>query len=292
MNLDLINDFLAIARAGNLSAAAVQRNANHSTIYRRLHLLEEQLNCRLFERLHDGYQLTPAGEELLVHAQRIEQEADAAERILAGKDTSLQGEVRVTAPENIAYEYLPAYLEQFHKIHPQIRVSVIVSNSDLDLNRREADIAIRATKQPPDYLVGRRVLSLSWFIYGNSKYLRRAGKISTIKDINNFDWIGPDPGLLYIAAFNWFHKNVRDEQIVSRASTLNAMAKQAETGMGLVVLPVDQVDKKLTKLMAFTPGDGSDLWLLTHPDLRFSGRIKALMEFLTNAFTGEKRLIG
>ena len=202
MNLDLINDFLAIARVGNLSTAAKQRKANHSTVYRRLNLLEEQLNCRLFERLHDGYQLTPAGEELFVHAQRIEQEADAVERSLAGKDTALQGEVRITAPENIAYEYLPVYLKRFHEIYPLIRVTIIVSNSNLDLNRREADIAIRATRQPPDYLVGRKIRSLSWFIYGSSDYLQRVGIINSLKEVNNFTWIGPDPGLLYIAAFH------------------------------------------------------------------------------------------
>lgn len=78
---------------------------------------------------------------------------------------------------------------------------------------------------------------------------------------------------------------------MSRATTLNAMAKLAETGMGLVVLPVDQINKKLEQVMAFSPGDGSDLWLLTHPDLRYSGRIKALMDFLADAFGRESRLI-
>ena len=290
MDLDLINDFLAVARLGKLSAAATQLRTNHSTVYRRLNQLETQLDCRLFERLQSGYQLTVAGQELLVYAERIEQEAMAAERALAGKDLTLQGEVRVTAPENVAYEILPGYLQAFHRLHPQIRVTVIVSNSELDLNRREADIAIRATPKPPDYLVGRKVVSLPWFVYGNRAYLKRAGRPKTLKDLAGHAWVGPDPCLYHIAAFAWFNRNIADEQVTTRATTLNAMATLAEAGLGLVLLPVDQMDKKLERLMLFEPGAGADLWLLTHPDLRYTGRIKVLMDFLMQALQADVRL--
>jgi DNA-binding transcriptional LysR family regulator len=292
MDLDLINDFLAVARLGKLSAAATQLRTNHSTVYRRLNQLEEQLDCRLFERMQSGYELTAAGQELLVYAERIEQEAMAAERALAGKDLTLQGEVRVTAPENLAYVLLPAYLQAFHRLHPQIRVTVIVSNSELDLNRREADIAIRATPRPPDYLVGKKIVSAPWFVYGSRAYLKRAGRPKALKDLAAHAWVGPDAVLFHIAAFIWFQKHIPDEQVTVRATTLNAMATLAEAGMGLVLLPVDQTDKKLERIMLFEPGAGSDLWLLTHPDLRYTARIKVLMDFLIQALQADVRLQG
>ena len=290
MNLDLLKDFLAIARQGKLGAAATQRRANHSTLYRRLNQLESQLNCRLFERLNDGYQLTQAGRELLSYAERIEEEAMAAERSLAGKDMTMQGEIRVTAPEHIAYEYLPGYLASFHKTHPQIRITVIVSNSDLDLNRREADIAIRATPEPPQFLVGRRVLGLPWYVFGSSAYVRRKGIPDSLDSLSHHDWVGPDPALYHLAAYAWFRKHISEDHIMVRATTLNAIASLAQTGLGLALLPVDQCNRNLKNLMSFEPGRGSDLWLLTHPDLRFTGRIKALMEFLMEAFRQDDRL--
>lgn len=290
MDLDLINDFLAVARLGKLAAAATQLRTNHSTVYRRLNQLESQLDCRLFERLQSGYQLTSAGEEFLRYAERIEQEAMSAERALAGKDLTLQGDVRVTAPENFAYELLPGYLQAFHRLYPQIRVTVIVSNSELDLNRREADIAIRATPNPPDYLVGKKVINLPWFVYGSRSYLKKAGTPKSLRDLPDHHWVGPDPVLFHIAAYNWFHKNIADERVTARATTLNAIATLAEVGLGLALLPVDQMDKKLERVMLFEPGTGADLWLLTHPDLRYTGRIKVLMDFLLVSLQEDERL--
>jgi DNA-binding transcriptional LysR family regulator len=290
MNLELLIDFLAIAREGKLTVAATQRRANHSTLYRRLNQLESQLKCRLFERLHDGYQLTQAGQELFTYAERIEQEAMAAERSLTGKDMTLQGEIRVTAPEHIAYEYLPGYLAVFHKQYPRIRITIIVSNSDLNLNRREADIAIRATPEPPQYLVGRKVLELPWYVFGSSGYVKRVGAPDSIRTLIEHDWVGPDAALFHLAAYTWFHKHIREERVKVRATSLNAIAKLAETGMGLAVLPVDQSCGNLKILMPFEPGRGSDLWLLTHPDLRNTGRMKVLMDFLMDAFRQDERL--
>ena len=290
MNLDLLNDFLAIARQGKLGAAASQRRANHSTLYRRLNQLESQLNCRLFQRLHDGYQLTQAGRELFAYAERIEAEAMAAERSLAGKDMTLQGEIRITAPEHIAYEYLPGYLAKFHKRHPSIRITVIVSNSDLDLNRREADIAIRATPEPPQHLVGRRVMDLPWFVFGSSAYIRQNGIPDSLDSLVEHDWVGPDAALFHLAAFAWFQKHISEDRIMARATTLNAIASMAQTGLGLALLPVDQCSRNLKMLMPFDVSRGSDLWLLTHPDLRFTERIKVLMDFLMEAFKQDARL--
>ncbi len=215
----------------------------------------------------------------------------AAERSLAGKDMTMQGEVRVTAPEHIAYEYLPGYLATFHKQHPQIKITVIVSNTDLDLNRREADIAIRATPKPPQYLVGKRVIELPWYVFGSSSYVRRMGTADSINDLLAHDWVGPDAALFHLAAYDWFQRHISEERVMARATTLNAIASLAQTGMGLALLPVDQHGRNLKLIMPFEVSRDSDLWLLTHPDLRFTGRIKVLMEFLMDAFRSDPRFV-
>jgi molybdate transport repressor ModE-like protein len=290
MDWNLLPDFLAIARVGSLAGAARARGLNHSTIYRRLNQLEEQLGSRLFERLPGGYQLTEAGERLLPFAQSIENEAFAAERTLTGTDRTLRGEVRLTAPENLAYAYLPAYLRVFHERYPDIRVSILVSNADLDLNRREADVALRATDRPPEHLVGRKILDISWSVFAAPAFVQTHGRPAGLEALKHFDWAGPEASLLHLPAFGWVQRQIPEHRIRVRGSTLNTLSAMAEVGLGLTVLPDDQVKPGLQRLMAFAPGSGAGFWLLTHPDLRHTGRVTALMEFLAAAFAGESRL--
>jgi DNA-binding transcriptional LysR family regulator len=292
MDWNLLPDFLAIARAGSLTGAAGARGLNHSTIYRRLNQLEDQLGSRLFERLPGGYQLTEAGERLLPFAQRMEAEAFAAERTLTGTDRSLRGEVRLTAPENLAYAYLPVYLQAFRERYPDIRVSILVSNADLDLNRREADVALRATDRPPEHLVGRKILDVGWGVFAAPAFVREHGKPADLDALKGFDWAGPEASLLHLPAYVWVQRQVPEHRIRVRGSTLNTLSAMAQAGLGLTVLPDDQVKPGLQRLMDFAPGSGAGFWLLTHPDLRHTGRVTALMEFLAEAFRNEPRLRG
>jgi len=292
MDWNLLCDFLAIARSGSLAGAARLRGLNHSTVYRRLNQLEAQLGSRLFERLQSGYQLTEAGERLLPFARNMETEAFAAERSLTGTDRSLRGEVRLTAPENLAYAYLPAYLQAFHTRYPDIRVSILVSNADLDLNRREADVALRATDRPPEHLVGRKILDIDWGVFAAPSFLRAHGTPQQLDALKEFDWAGPEAALLHLPAFAWVERHIPQHRIRVRGSTLNTLAAMAGVGLGLTVLPDDQARSGLLRVMDFAPGTGAGFWLLTHPDLRHTGRVTALMEFLTDAFRREPRLGG
>ncbi|MGB5199189.1 MAG: LysR family transcriptional regulator [Sedimenticolaceae bacterium] len=290
MDWSLIPDFLAVARAGTLAGAAKARRVNHSTMYRRLNQLEATLETRLFERLPDGYQLTEGGERLRPFAEAMEAQALAAERSLTGIDRSLLGEVRLTAPENLAYDYLPVYLAEFRARYPDIRVTILVSNTELDLDRREADVALRATPQPPEHLVGRRVLDVEWGVFAAPAFLARHGSPTDLGDLSGFDWVVPEASLYHLPAAAWIRQHISDERVVARGSTLNTLSRMAEAGLGLTVLPHDQVKPTLVHVMAFPPGGASGFWLLTHPDLRHTGRIKVLIDFLAEALRAEPRL--
>ena len=290
MDWSLVPDFLAVARAGTLAGAAKARRVNHSTIYRRLNQLEATLESRLFERLPDGYQLTEAGERLRPFAEAMEAQVHAAERSLTGIDRSLLGEVRLTAPENLAYDYLPVYLAEFRARYPDIRVTILVSNTELDLDRREADVALRATPRPPEHLVGRRVIDVEWGVFAAPAFLARHGSPADLGDLSRFDWVVPEASLYHLPAAAWVRQHVSDERVVARGSTLNTLSRMAEAGLGLTVLPHDQVKPTLVHVMPFPPGGQSGFWLLTHPDLRHTGRIKVLMDFLAEALRAEPRL--
>ncbi|TBW54595.1 LysR family transcriptional regulator [Marinobacter halodurans] len=289
MDWGLLPDFLMVARTRSLTAAADRLGVNHSTIYRRLNQLESQLNCRLFERLSTGYRLTSEGEALLSHAEVMEAEAFQAERLLGGADVTLRGEVRLTAPENLVYDFLPDYLKRFHQQYPEIRVSVLVTNTDLDLNRREADVALRATPGPPDYLVGRKLTDIGWAVFGAPEFIEERGRPVDLNATSDYPWIGPEAALMHIPGYRWVVRQIPEKLIVMRGSTLNAIARFAQSGLGLAALPMDQARPELQPLLALPTAPVSALWLLTHADLRHVARIRVLMDFLAGAFREDPR---
>jgi DNA-binding transcriptional LysR family regulator len=204
---------------------------------------------------------------------------NSIERELAGRDLSPVGVVRITTAPNIARTIVPAAVKSLRKSHPGILVEISVGDSDYDLNRREADIALRATTNPPEYLVGRRVAELSWWFYrlksGPKKHPSRP------EDLRGKPLIGADASLLRLKAFRWLEENYRDD-IVARANDLSTMSSLASAGVGYALLPSDQHEGEIKQLFKL-PKFGGELWLLTHPDLRNVGRIKIVWDALASA---------
>ncbi|HEX9449282.1 MAG TPA: LysR family transcriptional regulator, partial [Dongiaceae bacterium] len=158
---------LAISRAGSLTGAAPALGVNHSTAFRRLNNLEEQLGVRLFERLPGGlYQATAAGDRMAETAERVESEAAGLDRDIAGRDHRLTGQLRVTSSETLAHRLLTCQLARFRAAHPGIVVELTIDNRILSLSRREADIALRPARPKEGDLFGRKLADIGWTLYG------------------------------------------------------------------------------------------------------------------------------
>jgi DNA-binding transcriptional LysR family regulator len=289
---DDLRYLLAIARHGSLNGAARALGVNHSTVFRRLHRIERMLDLHLFDRGADGYVATAEGEQLIAHAERAEEAVLALDRAVAGQDFRLAGEVRLTTAANLAIDYVAPLLPRFRQRHPGIRLELVVSDSDYDLNRREADIALRATRSPPPHLVGRRVAELDWFVFGSEAYLAEAGTPARIDDLAGHRLIGAEKGFRRLPAFDWLHRHHPPDRIVATSNDLNTMAAMAATGIGLALLPGDQHKPGLIRLMRCEPGRRFGIWLLTHADLRRTARVRAVMDFLHGSLSGDPRLIG
>ena len=156
----------------------------HSTVFRRLGVIEEQLGARLFERFRDGYAPTPAGETVAEAATRLEDEVLTLERRLSGQDLRPSGVVRITTTDTLG-TILMRHLPAMRAVHPEIQFEVAISNAMANLTRREAEIAVRPTPDPPEILVGRRVAEIAHAIYGSHAYLSRNEE----KDLPAHDWI-------------------------------------------------------------------------------------------------------
>lgn len=287
MDWNVLKLFLAIADSGTLTGAAKTLEVNHSTVFRRLNSFEKEIGGRLFERLNHGYALTAMGEELLVEAKKIAISFDDMERHIVGKDIQPKGTVKITAPNNIAYRYLPRYLAEFNLIYPEIKIELLVSNLEFNMTNRQADIAIRATPSPPEHLVGRMIREINWSVFASDVYKKKHGYPKNIEQLNEHILIGATGSMKNLPAFIWLEKNL-SQQIKIRCDEMTTMAAFVEEGYGLAILPDDQQRPEIKKLFRFETGEYSNLWILTHPDLRNVERIKLVMKHLTRSFTEEK----
>lgn len=286
MDWNLLKVFLAVAHHGSLSGAATGLGVNHSTIFRRLNAFEQDIGGKLFERINNHYELTSLGHELLILAQDIENSFDSIDRYLVGKDFQPKGVVKITAPNNIAYRYLPRYLAEFNRLYPDIHIELLVSNQTFNMSNRQADIAVRATPSPPDYLIGRQVASLKWSVFASKQYQAAFGLPEVFEDLANHALIGASGDLSRLPAFRLLDKHFAN-QIVARVDDLTAMSYVVESGQGLAFLPEDQHRPELIKLFDVSGSPQSQLWLLTHPDLRNVERIKLVMQYLTTVLSNE-----
>ena len=278
-NWDDLRVFLAVARAGSLSGAARSLGVNHSTVFRRIVGLEETLSVRLFERLPTGYELTAAGEETLGIVECIESDVATLDRTVTGQDLRLSGTVRIAVTDMLAFWLLPDHLARLRAAYPGIEIEIVVGNEVLDLSRRETDIALRIGNTPLETLVGRRVGQLDFAIYGAPDYW--ATNANT--ELARHEWIGLDNAHAPLRQrFDQFLPGVRPSV---RSNSIACTVRLAKAGLGLAVLPCAVADHKpdLIRVADLPDTFSLDLWLLTHEDLRHTGRIRAVLEFLAAA---------
>ena len=166
LNWDEFRIVRAIAEAQSLSGAAELLGLNHSTLFRRLAAMEARLGLRLFDRERTGYRPTAAGEDMVALATLMGDTIAEFERRVSRNDVKLSGRVRVTALTSLGALVLPPICAALAAAHPGLHVEVILTDSSPDLERGEADIALRCLKEPPpESLTGRRVAPLPWAIY-------------------------------------------------------------------------------------------------------------------------------
>jgi len=281
INWDDIRLFLAVARAGTVSGAAEVLGVNQSTVSRRINTYEKSLDVRLFERLNTGYVLTPEGEVLLQHAERMEEESAAIERSIMGKNVALSGPIRVTAPLILVkYILMPAFVE-FSKTHPDIELTIDVSNNLYNLTQREADVAIRVTRDlPPDNLIGRELGKAELGVYGEKKYLKKYLQQKIKQQHTPLHYIGEDN--LFVRP-HWLNEDSLPIKLAMRTNdvlvTLDAV--KAGLGVGRLATFIGDVEHSLEKMNNVPHLPLVPVWMLSHPDMRQVSRINMFTQFIS-----------
>jgi DNA-binding transcriptional LysR family regulator len=281
---------LAVAEAGSLAGAARTLGVNHTTVLRRVGRFEAGLGLRLFERLPTGYALTAGGEELVAAARSIDGSVTALERKLAGQDLRLVGTLRLTTTDTLMASVLPPVLAAFRAEHPGIGLEISVSNLMANLTKRDADVAIRPAKEPPETLVGRRAAGVAFAVYGAQGYL--AGR-DEVGDLAGQIWVGPDDSLAGTSVARWMRSALPGACVAVRADSFVAMRQAAAAGLGLVALPcyLGDTSDGLRRVLPLVPELATELWVLTHEDLRRTARVRVFTEFAADALAARRDLL-
>lgn len=286
----------AIAEQRSLNGAADSMGVNNSTVFRRLNALEEQLGVRIFERARSGYILTPAGEEMVSLASRMADSIVEFERRIAGQDVRPSGELRVTTTDTIFSHLVSPMFCAFARKYPDIRLDFVIENRTLNLSKRDADVAIRASVDPPETLVGRRIGNLRWGTYVSKQYLRESN-FSIDKAAEFFNpparWIGFSDPLGNTSLAKWMAANIRPEMIGVRVSAVSALVASIEAGLGIGLIPcfIGMASESLVRIPDIHPVANYGLWVLTHPDLKKAARVRAFLDFFGTELAKKRDLL-
>ena len=281
----------AIAESGSLAGAGDILDLNHSTIFRRLNALEAELGSRLFERARAGYLPTPAGEEMIALAERMFDDITDFERRISGRDVKPTGELRVTTNDSFVAHLLTPLFGEFCRLFPEIKLDIVIDNRALNLSKRDADVAIRATAEPPETLIGRRVASIAWTVYGlNTSALQPT---DDPQELQGYTWVGFGDALSNMGAARWITRSIPQSKIFYRLNTVLGLSQAVEAGIGLGFLPcfIGDQSPNLKRLLTTPMVFDTSLWLLTHPDLKNSARVRAFADFMGRELIKRKPMI-
>jgi DNA-binding transcriptional LysR family regulator len=283
---------LAIGNAGSLAGAARSLGVNHTTVLRRLDALESCLGARLFERLRSGYQPTDAGLMLLEQARRMADRADEIERLVLGRDRELTGLLRVTTAFVIMAHLLPKPLASFSRAFPHIEVEVVENAFLVDLSRRhadqaqawtrlEADVALRLSANVAEHLVGRQLGMTHCRVYALRGAPGLPQKVTPLPDlVREAPWIAFERDAKSRVYDRWMRVELAHADVRARVDIFNAVVAMLETGLGVGVLPtfMEARHPDLVPVSEPIPQLSVPVWMLTHPDLRQTARVRAFMQ--------------
>jgi DNA-binding transcriptional LysR family regulator len=268
---------LALVRGGTLAEAAARGGSDPSTVFRAVQRLDRQLGQRLFERTRQGYLPTDTALEVARHAEKIEAELEAARAAATGAASAVSGRVRVTTTDSVLRGLVLPCLPALTSAHPLLQLDVQANNALLNLTKRDADIALRATPRPPEHLVGRELGQIRFVVAG----LRgAAGR----KSLEAREWVAPDESMPEHPSVRWRRKAYPKLAPRLLVDGIVGVVDAIRTGAGVGVVPLFMLDiePQLKALSDPLEGCESTLWLLAHPESRHLRRIAAVYQHLAD----------
>ena len=271
---------LALVRGGTLDAASGRLGVDSSTVFRAIQRIEKGLGQRLFERKRSGYLPYELVQTLVEHAERIETELESARSATQQISGDVSGIVRITTTNSILHGLIVPCLKQLSASHPMLDFELHTGSVSANLSRHDADIAVRATKHPPQHLAGKHVGTIRLAMY--------TGTNCAVKSVSDAmkqtaPWIEPDDASPNHPSIRWRMRHLPKVVPKYRVNDFLAVMSMIELGFGVGILPVFLAEghKGLVRITDALDECQNELWVLTHPESRHLRRIATVFSHLS-----------
>jgi len=270
---------LALIRAGSLGRASQLLKVDVSTVFRAVRRLESALGQQLFEKSRAGYLPTALARTLAEQAERAEQALEAARVGVEQGGEVISGTVRLTCTDSVLHSLLLPALAQFMPKYPALTLELSTSNDFANLSRRDADIALRLTRTPPEHLIGRQLAKVVYRVCASESYMQNIDA----SDLAALTWIAPDDFLPDHPSVVWRRQQLPGVTPAYRCNSMLAVTQLVRAGLGVAALPDFLMGDGLQALGEPLHGYDSALWLLTRPDCRALRSVVTLFDELGQA---------
>ena len=289
MDWDKLKVFHAAADAGSFTHAGEQLGLSQSAVSRQVGALEQELSVPLFHRHARGLILTEQGELLYHTAHEVLMKLEAARAKLTDSREKPHGELRVTTTVGIGVHWLTPRLGEFLDLYPDIHITLITSEQELDLAMREADVAIRLRQPVQPDLIQRKLFAVHFHAYASPEYLKRSGTPRAVDELDDHNILamgGTVPS--YLQGVRWLLGAGRDgkEQRVPRLEINNVLGllRACQRGLGIAMLPDYLVEENGGLVQLFTKSDGIqlDAYFAYPEELKSVARVMVFRDFLVS----------
>ncbi len=287
MDWDKLRVFHAVAEAGSFTHAGEALNLSQSAVSRQISALEESLSVPLFHRHARGLILTEQGELLFRTAREVFAKLAMSESLISESKDRPKGPLKITTTVDFGSIWLTPRIREFLDLYPEIQVSLVVDDSELDLSMREADVAVRMSPPRQPDLIQRHLVSVQAHIYGAADYLKKHGTPQRAEDLDEHRLIiygedarPPVPGV------NWLLeagvKPGRDRRPILSVNNTYGMLRAVTSGLGLAALPdfVAAEQSSLVRVLPEVAGPPNEAYFVYPEELRSSKRISVFRDFL------------
>jgi len=288
MNWDDVRIFLAVARSGQILGAAKRLGVNHATVARRLTVFEHDLNTKLLTRRTNGCELTHAGEEFLLAAERMEAEMLSVRSSLGDADVAISGSVRIGAPDGFGVTFLAPRLASLTARYPDLKIQLVPVPRSFSLSRREADIAITVDRPDQGRLVARKLVDYSLGLYASRAYLDAHPAPQSIDELADHRMVGYVDDLVISPSLNYAPEISREWRPAFEISSALGQVEAVRAGAGIGILHMF-IAREHDELVPVLPERTiqRSYWLAYHESVRTLRRITAVSSFISDLVASE-----
>jgi len=287
MDWDKLKIFHVVAQAGSFTEASGTLNLSQSAISRQIQSLEQTLKTSLFERHARGLSLTEDGETLFKTANEVIVHLKDVETSLMEKKNKPSGKLIVTTVVGFGSIWLTPRIKEFMDKYPEMEVEVIVTDKELDLSTREADVAVWMRQPTQLSYIQKKLIDINYHIYGSPKYLEENGYPNNVKDLDKHKFIvygkgTPSP----LSQTDWIlkvgKKDSSKRKPVMRVNNIYSLLLAVESGVGLAALPDYMVQEKrtLVKVLPNVDGPKYEAHFVYPQSLKNVARVKSFRDFI------------